>query len=225
MKDIIEKELGVEQGNIHVIYNPIQTGMWKYDERVFKPIEGIIKLLLVGTITPLKGGEDLIAACEFLYKRGINVQLTMVGKESDFASKLRIKHKDKKWLDIKGPIQRNVLNLLYDQVDIVCVPSWFENMPMVCIEAMLQGCMLIASNVGGIPEVIVEGETGFMVDAHSPQQLADKIYSVAHLDVKRKEEIAKAAHKRICEKFSSEIISKTTLEYYHFVIENYKSHE
>ena len=79
-----------------------------------------------------------------------------------------------KWLSIRGPISREKLMNLYKTVDIVCNPSWFENMPMTCIEAMLLGSIVVASNTGGIPEIITEGVTGFMVVPHSPEQLAKK---------------------------------------------------
>lgn len=223
LKRIINKELNFDEGRITVVRNPIQVDRWEYKERVFKLINGAIKLLLAGTITPLKGGEDLIAACDILQNQGVKVQLTMVGKESTFAEMLREKYADKDWLDVRGPVARDVLMQMYDEVDVVCAPSWFENMPMVCIEAMLKGSILVASNAGGIPEVIIDGETGFMVDAHCPEQLADKIQFAANMSVERKAEIAKAARKRIEENFSMTKILREMTEYYEYVINDYKN--
>lgn len=223
LKRIINKEFGFDESKITVVRNPIQVDKWEYKDRVFIPINGTIKLLLAGTITPLKGGEDLIAACEILQNQGVKVQLTMVGKESRFAQVLREKYADKNWLDVRGPVARDVLMQMYDNVDIVCAPSWFENMPMVCIEAMLMGSILVASNAGGIPEVIIEGKTGFMVDAHSPEQLVEKILFAANMPVERKAEMAKTARKRIEENFSMVKILHEMTEYYGYVINDYKN--
>ena len=222
LKKIITKELGIPQARIKVIHNPIQIDKWEYTEHKFQPSSKSIKILLPGTITPLKGGEDLIKACQILRKEGIDITLSLVGKESYFAHQLRMTYSHEKWLSIRGPISREKLMNLYKTVDIVCNPSWFENMPMTCIEAMLLGSIVVASNTGGIPEIITEGVTGFMVVPHSPEQLAKKIKYVAYLSPQEKIRISKAARKHIVENFSINRLLDEMLIYYNFIIKDFK---
>lgn len=60
----------------------------------------------------------------------------------------------------------------YRAMDVVVLPSFSEGMPNVALEAMLFGKPLVASRVGGVPEVVVEGETGFMVEAGDTEALS-----------------------------------------------------
>lgn len=221
LKNIICSELGIIKERIKVIYNPIQIASWKAIEYRFHPLKKI-KIILPGSIAPLKGGEDLIKACLILKAEGIDVELNIVGKNSKFAEQLRKTYANEKWLHIKGPITREELKKAYNTIDIVCVPSWFENMPMVCIESMLLGCIVIASNVGGIPELITDGINGFIVEPHSPTQLANKIKYVAFLSQTEKIHVAKKARERIINNFSLEKIVNETISYYNYVIEDFK---
>ena len=221
LKNIIIKELGIPQERIKVIHNPIQVDKWKYTKRNFPPSKNI-KIILPGAITPLKGGEDLIKACQILRREGIEITLSLIGKESNFANQLRMAYSHEKWLCIEGPISREKLMDLYKTVDIVCNPSWFENMPMTCIEAMLLGSIVIASNTGGIPEIITEGVTGFMTVPHSPDQLAKKIKYVTNLSPLEKMRISNAARKHIVENFSINKILNDMLIYYNYTIKDFR---
>lgn len=221
LKKIIINELGVPQKRINVIHNPIQVDRWPYIEHVFRPIKSI-KIILPGAITPLKGGEDLIKACQILMAQGIDIELSLIGKESKFANQLRMSYSHEQWLHVRGPVSREELMDLYKKADIVCNPSWFENMPMVCIEAMLLGCIVVASNAGGIPEIITDSVNGFMVDPHSPELLAEKIKYAAFLSPSEKSRISNAARERIVERFSINRILDEMLSYYEYVIKDFK---
>ena len=64
---------------------------------------------------------------------------------------------------------------------IACVPSKraasgnAEGLPLVCIEAMLSGCALAATKYAGIPECVIDGETGYLVDEGDSAALADRL--------------------------------------------------
>lgn len=63
-----------------------------------------------------------------------------------------------------GMVPPKELNDLYALADIGCVPSiWFENAPLVLLEMMSTGLCIIASNAGGIPELLQDGEEGMLV--------------------------------------------------------------
>lgn len=218
---IIHTELAIPLERINVIYNPIQIERWKYEEKCLN-YKNPIRLLLPGTITQLKGGIDLIKACQILRSEEFDIELTLVGKESRYAEFLRTNYAAEQWLTVSGPVEREVLMDMYKSMDIVCVPSWFENMPMTCIESMLLGCLVVATNVGGIPEIITHGENGFLVDSHSPQQLAAAIKQVLKLSEDEKKAISNAARERIITQFSMSKIQSQMLAYYKDVINDFK---
>jgi glycosyltransferase involved in cell wall biosynthesis len=64
--------------------------------------------------------------------------------------------------------------------DLFVLPSFDEGISNTILEAMATGVPVIASDVGGNPELVADGETGFLVDPHKPRDMADKI--TAYMD-------------------------------------------
>ena len=110
----------------------------------------------------------------------------------------------------------------YTTADVICFPSWWENMPMVCIEAMLCGGLVIGSNSGGMKEIITNGKDGFLISPHNPLMLADTIKKVLNLSDREKEVISLNAQQKIKNKFSMEVITHDLLQYYNDVINDFK---
>jgi glycosyltransferase involved in cell wall biosynthesis len=79
---------------------------------------------------------------------------------------------------------RNDIPRLMDEMDVVTVPSQIESFGMVIIEAMARSKPVVAARVGGIPELITDGETGLLVD-RNPAELADAIVGLLHNPGKR----------------------------------------
>ncbi|MBN2013936.1 MAG: glycosyltransferase family 4 protein [Candidatus Altiarchaeota archaeon] len=75
-----------------------------------------------------------------------------------------------------GKIPKEELATFYQKANLVVFPSvCMENSPYVIREAMASGRPVVASNIGGIPELVVEGETGFLVSVRNPDELTEKI--------------------------------------------------
>ena len=111
---------------------------------------------------------------------------------------------------------------MYTEMDIVCIPSWWENMPMVCIEAMLCGAIVIGTNIGGISEIITDSQNGFLVPTHNPQAIAEKIKYVLSLSEREREQISKNARQHIIEHFNIQSIMDKMVSQYKNIINNYK---
>ena len=90
-----------------------------------------------------------------------------------------------------------------DKWDIVALPSLAEGLGIAALEAMARGIPVVATEVGGLTEVIADGTTGFLVPAKDPQALADRISQLAK-DRALREKIGAAARERVKERFSVE---------------------
>ena len=96
-------------------------------------------------------------------------------------------------------------NLVFERIDITVMASLYkEGLPNVILESMSMGIPVISTNLGGVPEAVVDGETGYMVDPGNSSQLADAIYKI-WADQAAFKQIAKNTRKLMTEQFDKEI--------------------
>lgn len=144
----------------------------------YKPIKNFDTLLFIGQLIKEKGVEVLIQAMSEVVKKKNNVKLIIAGEGSEKQSfiKLVAELQLEGHIDFIGKTQRENLNDLYSKVAFVVVPSIFpDNFPTVCLESMSAGRPVVGTAIGGIPEIIEEGKTGFLVEVNNPVSLAEKI--------------------------------------------------
>jgi len=112
-----------------------------------------------------------------------------------------------------GDIPYNLLPYYYASCNVFVNPSLIEGFGIVAIEAMASGRPVIATNVGGTTDIIIDGFNGFLVKPKSPDELAEKIiYLLDNPDVSRK--IAANGRRTVEEKFSKEKQIKGVLNVY-----------
>jgi glycogen synthase len=110
-----------------------------------------------------------------------------------------------------GGLSDTELHNLYGISHLFAHPTLYEGSSLVTLEAMAHGLPVVASAVGGIPDKVVEGATGFLVQPGQPEQLASKIAWVAtHPD--EREAMGRAGAQLAAEKFGWERIASQTLE-------------
>ena len=217
--------MGILSDKIKVIYNPILSERWSSNSSQGSTEEkdGKKHILFVGTVCDWKGCGDLADACKLLADSGEigEIQLGLVGKTGAYADELNAKYGKEKWFHLVGKLPREEVMKRYAQADVVCFPSWWENMPMVCIEAMLSGAVVIGSNSGGMSEIIEDGKSGFLLSPRNSQTLAEKIKEVCLLKERQKMYIRKEANKRIEYVFSMKVILPQIADYYNTVIKDF----
>lgn len=137
-------------------------------------------LLYFGRLSKEKGIETLIEAFKLLDGK---VSLKIVGTgELDSKLKTLINNKNIKKVEFLGFKKGEELYDLIRGASFVVVPSeWYENNPMTIIESYSLGVPVIGSNVGGIPEIIVNGETGYTFEMGSITDLAKTINQALNL--------------------------------------------
>lgn len=147
-------------------------------------------ILFLSNMMVEKGVWDLLKACKILKNKGKVFHCHFVGKWSDItenAFKVRIINQYLEDVVIAhGAKYGEEKNEFFQETDVFVFPTYYNNecFPLVLLEAMEQGLPCISTNEGGISAIIDEKITGFVIDKHNPQMLAERIeYLIDHPDV------------------------------------------
>ena len=168
-----ENKFNIEKINKVVIYNGIDNIFF---ERPLAQRNIVKNIIFVGRLSYVKGVNILIDAFKKVHEVNLDVRLTIVG---DGEEKQNLINQVKE-LNLQDSIlfagrQANVIDWL-DKADIFVYPSiWDEGFGISVVEAMARGCIPITFNKGGLPEIINNGENGFLIDNINSEELAQKI--------------------------------------------------
>ena len=143
------------------------------------------KLLFLSNMLKAKGVWDLIDALNIVMNDGYSFHCDCIGKWSDITEsefRQRVKEKNlEEYIQAHGAKYGEEKDVFLNRTDTFILPTHDECFPLTLLEAMEQSLPCISTNEGGIPGIIEEGKTGFIVEKHSPQQLAEKIeYLIDH---------------------------------------------
>jgi glycosyltransferase involved in cell wall biosynthesis len=162
-----ESLLGLKPGSVHVIHNGALVSSTSAP-----PVPpGDVRIGAVGRLSPEKGLEVLVEAMRSVPR----CRLVLVGDGPERA----------KLEELVGTLDLGARVNFAGWVDppwtatwafdVLAMPSFMEGFPLVIVEAMLAGIPVVASAVGGIPEIVVEGETGLLVPPNDVEALADSL--------------------------------------------------
>ena len=168
-------ERGINRERIKVINNGIDASLFKEAK---KPRYGKIRLGYVGQVAWHKGIENLINAVSMLDDtERKKVSLIIAGSgDKDFMDYCKGLARGLRFVKFIGHVEYGRIPDIYKKIDILIVPSiWPENHPHSIVEAMASGTPVIASDIGGIPELIDDGINGFLFEHNNPESLAAKI--------------------------------------------------
>jgi glycosyltransferase involved in cell wall biosynthesis len=129
----------------------------------------------IGRLSPEKGHADLIEALSIVASRGQHITTVLAGDGSSRADLVeRIRRAGLEgWVHLPGYVNEPA-RVLQD-ADLMVLPSHTEGLPNAALEALAMEVPVLATNVGGTPEVITDGVTGRLVPARSPETLAEHI--------------------------------------------------
>jgi glycosyltransferase involved in cell wall biosynthesis len=167
------------------------------------PLDRLL-VVQVSQVIPQKGWSDLLEAARLVLQRSPDVYFAMVGEGAyrkhfmDEASALGLATQ----VIWTGLSQNPIADGVYSAADVVCQPSrWKEAFGWTIAEAMLCERPVIATRVGGIPELIQDGETGLLVPPSAPAALAGNILSLLE-NRSLREKMGHAARRIVEKKFS-----------------------
>ncbi len=202
------KELRCDPKKITIVYNGINTNYWqhsinKLEKRRSLGFSQKEKLLtVVGRLTEQKGHSFLLKAMADVVGKHPGVRLLIIG-EGELRPQLE------QQVTILGLLnkvfflgKRTDIAEIYGISDLFVLPSLWEGLPLVMLEAMTAGVPVIATAVAGVPEVIDHKKNGLLVPPASPEELSTAIcYLLEHPQEAR--EMATRAKKLVQEQFDA----------------------
>ena len=182
-KEFVLQKFDRRSEDVVVIPNAVDLSRFRAESYDFRPKFGIrneFMLLYVGQIIPVKGLHCLIEAFSAVRNAGFDCALTLISYNitDDLTEHARA-------LGVEKSL--HIINYLRDQLtdvdlvsayrssDLFVLPSLRECMPTVLLEAMASSKPVVATKVGGIPEIVADGQNGALCSPGSPRELADKI--------------------------------------------------
>jgi glycosyltransferase involved in cell wall biosynthesis len=222
----------VSAEKIKVIYNGVDTDKFvkinSQEARKNLGIKGGPVFVSVGSLTEQKGYPYLFEALANLKGEYPDLVLLVIGEGPE----RQALEKNVRTLKLENAIRflgvrENVVDYL-NAADIFILASLWEGLPNVVIEAMACEVLVIATNVGGVSEIIDDGVNGFLVPSRDAMALAQKIRYALELSDVRRREIGAAARKKVVEHFSLETMISAYVELYDKLLqteyENFLSH-
>jgi len=199
IEDLLRREIDEFQGLMRTIHNgsyyPDPPARTYHGER--------LRLLFLGRVSEGKGILDLPKIMKRLKRMGSRARLEIIGGRSRSLTKAIKKARVEEDVQFSGYLSRDECFRRLAQSDILLVLSRYEAFGMVTIEAMAMGCVPIGYGVGGMREIVLDGETGFLVPLGDLSAFAGKIAEMER-DRGRLAKMASCAMHRARSVFSAE---------------------
>jgi colanic acid/amylovoran biosynthesis glycosyltransferase len=205
--NLLRERFPQDAAKIHRVYNGLDLSTFPR-ARFSNPIPTIVA---VGRLIEKKGFADLVRACELLKRRARDFRCEIVG-EGPLEERLRAQITElglESQVALTGPRTQKQIAELLATATVLVLPSVVDpdgardNLPTVIMEAMAAGLPVVSTLVGGIPEMVVHDETGFLVQAGDVTALADAIERVI-VDLALARRLGQAGHERAARNFSIE---------------------
>lgn len=137
-------------------------------------------VLFLSNLIPAKGPLNFLEMAKKIIAQEKNVRFVMAGKavSCDFTEVLQayiVKNNLEDYIELRGGVYEEHKSKLFQQADIFVFPSTKETFGVVNLEAMQWALPVVSTNIGAIPEVVIDNENGYIVQAGDVQSMVDKV--------------------------------------------------
>jgi glycosyltransferase involved in cell wall biosynthesis len=218
LKDILERSI-LKDHPIHLLYNGVDTSVFKYmdssDLRNRLGISWDKKVILFsansGLTNPFKGGKHLIDVVQSFAGREDILFIALGGGES-------IVMKEKNLMLVPYVSHSSEMAQYYSMSDVFIHPTLADNCPLVVLEAMSCGTPVLAFNVGGLPELVLHKETGFLANYKDSQDLVRGLNWILE-ESERHAILADYSRRRVLQYFTIEKMNQNYMDLYKQVLQ------
>ncbi|WP_342596642.1 glycosyltransferase family 4 protein [Cyanobacterium aponinum UTEX 3222] len=204
---------------VHVIHCGLDE---KFIQAEITPIPSENNLVCVGRLCPQKGQLLLLDAIARLKQKGIICQLTLVGdgelrqEIEKLAEKLHIKSQ----INITGWASSEEVKMKINEAKLMVIPSFAEGLPVVIMESFALGRPVVSTYVAGIPELVVENESGWLCFAGDVESLTEKLEKALSLSPEKLNQIGIISKKKVKYNHDIEIEAKKLKNLFEIVVTN-----
>lgn len=190
----------------------------RYFKAVHHPADPPVALF-AGGLDERKNPIGFIKACAPLFAdTGWKFRLCGTGvKGSPYLAELESLAAQHRWIELAGWKSREELLAEMKRASLLILPTLEDNCPMVVLEAMAVGLPVIASKVGGVPDLITEGKTGMMFDPLNPESIRAVTTAMIGDPVLRVQ-IGQAAKEEAIKRFHPKVVAQSHLQIYREVL-------
>ncbi|MGO9031457.1 glycosyltransferase family 4 protein [Mycobacterium sp.] len=216
MRDEITELFGPGLAEVTVIRNGIDAARWPFAERRRHGVAGgPPELLFVGRLEYEKGVHDAIAALPRIRRAHPGTTLTIAGDgtQQDWLVEQARKHRVLKATRFVGRLDHAELLAALHRADAAVLPSHYEPFGLVALEAAAAGTPLVTSNIGGLGEAVINGETGMSCPPRDVARLAEAVGAVLD-DPAAAQRRARAARERLTADFDWHTVADETAQVY-----------
>ncbi|MGH7091660.1 MAG: glycosyltransferase family 4 protein, partial [Stellaceae bacterium] len=209
-RNIVVERFGVPAARVTVLYN----GAPRPQHPPVRAARSFCELLFLGMVWPEKGIGELLSALGAPALRALDWHMTIagIGRIEEYrgqAQALDIAER----VDFVGWTDEGATNALLEAADILVLPSHFECLPMVVIEAMAYGLAVIATPVGSVTEAVDDERNGLIVPVGDSERLGQAIRRLIEEPGLRRQ-LGANAYARFCATFDLDIFERRMREIY-----------
>ncbi len=196
---------------VEVLYNPVVVS--EFDPLPDRaPRTGPPTVLVLGVVDERKGQFDLVRALPAVLQEVPDARVRLGGNGDveglrALAEELGVDHA----VELLGWISGAPKVAALRDADVYCLPSHFENLPVSILEGMAAGLPVVSTRVAGIPEEVIDGETGLLVDARDVPALAESLVRLLR-DPALRLRMGAAGRRRAEEHFDNEVVVTRLVE-------------
>jgi glycosyltransferase involved in cell wall biosynthesis len=204
----------VPEQTIALLPNGIDCGAYlRYSRPAVDP-QAPLRLAYIGRVAPAKGLGETIEALHMLQKRGIRTRFMIGGSgPEESVLRLRIKELQLEGVEFLGPVHGDEKARLLSQTDVLLLPSYSEGLPYALLEGMAAGAVPVATPVGAIPDVVIDGLHGTLVPPRDAGAIASALARLAG-DRSSLTRMSAACRKRIASGYSIDRLAAELGELY-----------
>lgn len=212
-------EYGLNANKIPVIGNGV-------DEKLFVPSRNKMSaekyVLYAGVLRPRKGLFDFVKCAQIICNERKDIKFVICGKGPLLNKVQQYVHEMglQKNVKLLGYVPRSVLVETYQNATVHVIPSHYEGLPTVLLEAMSCGMPVVATDIGGNNEVISSGVNGLLVPPKSPVEMSQAVSRLLD-NPDLREKLGDAARKTIEDRYTWDKIADKILSYYQNLLQKY----
>ena len=199
----------IDSDRIHLIPNAVDT---KVFHPPATPPRGHI-VTYIGRLEPWKGAFSLLKIARMIRKEVPDVQFKFVGDGSVRRELMRTSGDLRDSVRFLGDVNHETVASLLRSTSVLILPSFIEGLPTVCLEALASGVPVVASNIGGTSEVVIEGKTGYLRAPDDLESMSDCVVKLLR-DEPLRTRMGAEGRKLVEEAYSWEHIAELTERLY-----------